>query len=115
MRLRQSFFFFSTKPKQPDLLVAWLSGAAARRAETLTPAEVLAACWRRLRASVAGVVGVVVDGQVLAEPVELIRSTWFADEFTRGSYSYRSLQSNEQVPNEKESIATNKIGNCIHQ
>lgn len=29
-------------------------------------------------------------GAVFQEPIELIRSTWYSNPFTRGSYSYRS-------------------------
>lgn len=74
---------FYTVTNQPNFLVGWISGAAARVMETLPSSEVLAACSSLLRK-------VVNDDACFQEPTELIRSTWFSNPYFRGSYSYRS-------------------------
>ena len=80
---------FYTVRNQPNLLIGWITGAAARDSETLPPEQVMRACSDRLRKYV---------GRDFAyrEPVGIFRSTWFTNPFTRGSYSYRSLQSREE-------------------
>lgn len=77
---------FYTVRNHPTLLVAWITGTAAQIAETLSEDQVLKACSQRLKRYV--------DGQfIYSEPIAVIRSSWYSNRFTRGSYSYRSMQS----------------------
>jgi len=77
---------FYTVRNHPNLLVAWITGAAAQAAEALPEDQVLQICSQRLKRHV--------DSQfVYSEPIAVIRSLWYLNRFTRGSYSYRSMQS----------------------
>ena len=77
---------FYTVRNHPNLLVAWITGAAAQAAEALPQDQVLQICSQRLKRHV--------DSQfVYSEPIAVIRSLWYLNRFTRGSYSYRSMQS----------------------
>jgi spermine oxidase len=80
---------FYTVHNQPDMLIGWITGPAARLYEALPEAEVLQTCSDRLRKYLGTEFN-------YTEPEELIRTSWFTNPFTRGSYSYRSVKSKEQ-------------------
>jgi len=82
----QHILGFHTVRNHPNLLVGWITGAAAREAENLPEIQVLETCSQRLRNHL--------NSDVLyTEPIALIRSLWHSNAYTRGSYSYRSMQS----------------------
>ena len=84
-----SILGFFTVRNQPNLLVGWLTGSAARKVEVLPKDEVLKKCSNLLRGSIGS------DFEY-EEPVGLIRSQWHTNENFRGSYSYRSMESSKK-------------------
>lgn len=80
---------FFTVRNQPNLLEGWLTGPAARKAETLPEAEVRKKCSDLLR----GAVGTDFDYN---EPIGVIITNWHSNPNFRGSYSFRSVQSKER-------------------
>ena len=80
---------FYTVRNNPRLLVGWITGLAAERAESLPDEQVLSACSDRLKKYVGSQFS-------YTEPIGLIRSYWHSNPYTRGSYSYRSIQSEER-------------------
>ncbi len=80
---------FYTVRLQPNILVVWVTGSAARHMETLQADQVMKVSSDLLRRFIQP------DFPNYTEPVKIIRSTWFSNPFTRGSYSYRSTRSKE--------------------
>ncbi len=68
------------------MLIAWITGKAAREAESLSEDEILKVCSELLRKYIG-------KDFAYTEPTGLIRSKWFSNPFTIGSYSYRSTES----------------------
>ena len=79
---------FYTVRFHPNMLIAWITGKAARKAESLSEDEILRVCSDLLRKYIGN------DFNFTA-PTRVIRSKWFSNPFTVGSYSYRSTVSNE--------------------
>lgn len=79
---------FYTVRLHPKMLIAWVTGKAAREAEKLSENEILEVCSTLLKKYVGA-------DFAYTEPTGLIRSTWFNNPFTLGSYSYRSMKSKE--------------------
>ena len=81
-------FGFFTVRNQPNLLISWISGAAARKFETLSEADALQKCSALLREAVG-------EEFKYEEPTKLIRTLWHSNPNFRGSYSYRSTKSKD--------------------
>lgn len=79
---------FYTVRSHPNLLIGWVYGEAARKAEQLPEIEVLKTCSTILREYVGA-------DFAYTEPIGVIRSSWFTNPFTAGSYSFRSTKSKE--------------------
>ena len=79
---------FYTVRLHPNILIAWITGKAAREVESLPENEILKVCSDLLRKYIGA-------DFPFTEPVGLIISKWFSNPFTVGSYSYRSLESKE--------------------
>jgi len=79
---------FYTVRNHPNLLIAWISGAAAQTAEALPQDQLLQACSQRLKRHVH-------SQFVYSEPIAVIRSLWYLNPYICGSYSYRSMESQE--------------------
>lgn len=79
---------FYTVRLHPNMLIAWITGKAARKAEKLPESEILEVCSALLRKYVG-------TDFAYTEPTGLIRSTWFSNPYILGSYSYRSMKSKE--------------------
>ncbi|XP_022687370.1 uncharacterized protein LOC111259544 [Varroa jacobsoni] len=71
------------------LLVAWIAGSGAREMEALSENEVMTECWKILK--------MVTDREDLPIPQRIIRSTWFSDPFSRGSYSFISTACDQRL------------------
>lgn len=76
---------FHTVRNHPNLLVGWISGAAARHCESLDAEQVLQSCSSVLKRHVNA-------DWSYTEPVAVLRSTWYTNPFFCGSYSYRSQE-----------------------
>lgn len=72
----------------PNILIAWITGKAAREVESLPENEILKVCSDILRKYIGA-------DFPFTEPVGLILSRWHSNPFTLGSYSYRSMESKE--------------------
>ena len=72
------------------MLEGWINGDAAREIENLPENELLSGCSQLLK----GTIGDQLKAQY-TEPVRLIRSSWYSNEHFRGSYSYRSMTSDQ--------------------
>ncbi|XP_050678622.1 uncharacterized protein LOC126974920 [Leptidea sinapis] len=81
-----------------NVLTLWTSGDVAKMIETLPENEVKSKCMQLLRRFMG-------RNHTIPEPVEMIRSTWFSNPFTRGSYSYDNLLT-PQKPNLREDLAS---------
>lgn len=79
---------FSTVRGQPNLLIGWISGPAARICETRPEDEVMRKCSELLRNAVG-------SDFVYEEPTRMIRSLWHSNPNFCGSYSYRSRKSKD--------------------
>jgi monoamine oxidase len=79
---------FSTVRGQPNLLIAWVTGSAARQFETRSEDEVLMKCSTMLRTAVG-------TDFAYEEPTRVIRSLWQSNPHFCGSYSFRSKKSVE--------------------
>ncbi|EFX83379.1 hypothetical protein DAPPUDRAFT_301970 [Daphnia pulex] len=79
---------FYTVRLHPNMLIAWITGKAARQVESLPENEILKVCSDLLRKYIGA-------DFPFTEPVGLILSKWFSNPFTVGSYSYRSMESKE--------------------
>lgn len=77
---------FFTLRDQPNMLIGWISGPAARDFENESETEALLKCSALLKKAV----GVKFPYE---EPTKLIRTLWHSNPNFRGSYSYRSLKS----------------------
>ena len=79
---------FFTLRNQPNVLIGWISGPAARKCETVSETEVLRKCSTLLRDAIG-------KDFAYEEPKRLIRTLWHSNPNFRGSYSYRSTKSRE--------------------
>jgi hypothetical protein len=79
---------FSTVRDQPNLLIGWISGPAARESEACSEDEVLRKCSALLRDAVG-------SNFAYEEPKRIIRTTWYSNPHFCGSYSYRSNKSRD--------------------
>ena len=68
--------------------VVWITGSAARHAEQVPAEEVLRVCSAKLKKFIRNEFD-------YKEPTDIIRSTWYSNPYTRGSYSFRSIKSKE--------------------
>ena len=75
---------------QPNLLEGWVNGDAVRQMETLPYADLLSGCSQLLRNAIKNQ-----DMTDYADPVGLIHSSWYTNEHFRGTYSYRSVASDQ--------------------
>ncbi|CAG0878495.1 unnamed protein product [Darwinula stevensoni] len=76
----------------PNVLAIWIVGPAAREVETVSDdATVASECLHLLRNCLG-------KQYEVPEPVSVVRSHWYTDPFSRGSYSYRTVAAdNEDV------------------
>ena len=79
---------FSTVRGQPNLLIGWISGPAARQCENRPEEEVMRKCSALLRDAVG-------SDFVYQEPTRIIRTMWHSNPNFCGSYSYRSNKSKD--------------------
>lgn len=80
---------FYTVRLQPNLLVVWITGSAARTMESIqSDQEVMLACSDLLESY-----GIRTDFPSYTRPIRLIRTAWHSNPFIRGSYSFRSIHS----------------------
>lgn len=79
---------FFTLRGQPNFLIGWISGPAARDFEKTSEIETLSKCSALLRRAIGG-------DFPYEEPTRLIRSSWHSNSNFRGSYSYRSTKSKD--------------------
>lgn len=79
---------FSTVRGQPNLLIGWISGPAARQCENDSDNEVLRKCSALLRDAVG-------SDFAYEEPTRIIRTMWHSNRHFCGSYSYRSNKSKD--------------------
>ncbi|XP_065558033.1 peroxisomal N(1)-acetyl-spermine/spermidine oxidase-like [Artemia franciscana] len=75
---------FYTVRKNPNMLVGWIFGAAARSMEILPEEQVLEDCYQCLKKYLG-------TRYTIPKPTKIIRSTWYSNPYTRGSYSYRTV------------------------
>ena len=80
---------FYTLREQPNLLISWITGAAARKFETLSDTDALQKLSALLRKAVDE------EEFTYEEPTKLIRSSWNSNPNFRGSYSFRSTKSQD--------------------
>ena len=72
---------------QPNILMGWISGPFARRMELADEAEVKEGCMFLLRKFL--------PNMKVPEPKNFLRTKWYSNENVRGSYSFRSVLSDE--------------------
>ena len=81
---------FYTILTHPNLLEGWVTGEAAREIEKLPENQLLSECSQLIKKAI---------GRLLrarySEPVRVIRSSWYSNEHFRGTYSYRSMTSDQ--------------------
>ncbi|XP_049884208.1 peroxisomal N(1)-acetyl-spermine/spermidine oxidase-like isoform X2 [Pectinophora gossypiella] len=68
-----------------NVLTLWTSGEIAKLVETLPIDEVKRKCWQLLQRFMGA-------GKTVPKPIAVERSTWYSNPFTRGSYSFDSIQ-----------------------
>jgi len=73
----------------PYVLQGWITGVSSRFMETLDEDYVADICIKLLRRFLYRYKSV-------PKPIRSARSTWFSNPFTRGSYSFRTVQSDEK-------------------
>ncbi|XP_014236465.1 spermine oxidase-like [Trichogramma pretiosum] len=83
-----SLFLFFAVDYQPQILSGWLVGPAAKHVESLSDEEIVSEFYFMLKKCL----GHIYD---IPEPTKMKRSKWFSDKHIRGSYSYRSLKTEE--------------------
>ena len=72
------------------MLEGWVSGDAARMVETLSDSDLLSGCSQLLRSAI--------KNQKMTnytDPVRLVHSSWYTNAHFRGTYSYRSMLSDQ--------------------
>ncbi len=80
---------FDVVNKQPNMLMAWVSGEAARIMEALSDEEVGESLCRLLRRALP---------RAEVSPLRAVVVTrWFTNPFQRGVYSYRSPEADQMV------------------
>lgn len=77
---------FFTEKRAVNTLTAWLIGKAAKDMEGYSEEQVKAGCYRVLQKFLS-------FKYTIPEPIEIVRSTWYSNPHFRGSYSYRSVNS----------------------
>ncbi|XP_058791610.1 spermine oxidase isoform X3 [Phymastichus coffea] len=93
-------FLFFTVDYQPRILSGWIVGPSSRYAETLSDEKVLNEFYLILQIFL----GHIYD---IPKPISIVRSKWYSDKHVRGSYSYRSLET------EKLGIDSNSLSKPI--
>ncbi|CAG0914239.1 unnamed protein product [Notodromas monacha] len=86
----RSLLGFYADPGYENVLCGWISGDGARAMEKVPVEKVEYVCVALLRKFTRGL------NLDIPEPVAIHRSTWGSDEFSRGSYSYRSVVCDEK-------------------
>lgn len=84
----EAVFGFYRVDYQPNVLCGWISGDAARQMEALPVSQVYDGVLRLIRQFVG-------KTMQLREPLEVKRSLWYSNAHFRGSYTYRSMRSQE--------------------
>uniref|UniRef100_A0A1I8PFZ9 Amine oxidase domain-containing protein n=2 Tax=Stomoxys calcitrans TaxID=35570 RepID=A0A1I8PFZ9_STOCA len=82
----EDVFGFYCDHNQPRLLSGWMIGANGRHMETLPEDEILAGCMYLFRKFLQW---------DIPEPCNFKTSTWYTNESFRGSYSFRSMYTEE--------------------
>ncbi|XP_011688274.1 PREDICTED: uncharacterized protein LOC105450226 [Wasmannia auropunctata] len=77
-------FSIVTVAYQPNLLCAWIVGKNARHMETLSDDDVFDGLYLLLQKSFESHYNVV-------KPTKMLRSKWYTNEHSRGSYSFQSM------------------------
>lgn len=67
---------------QRNMLVGWVGGKGARQVESESEADIGRTCSKLLRTFL--------NNNSLPEPIKVICSKWYSNQWTRGSYSHRS-------------------------
>ncbi|XP_073992124.1 spermine oxidase-like [Rhodnius prolixus] len=78
--------FYAENNADPTVIGAWLVGEAAKDMEVHSDQEVMDACYRELKAFLDNIYDI-------PYPEEIIRSKWYSNKHFRGSYSFRSINS----------------------
>uniref|UniRef100_A0A0V0G8I4 Putative flavin-containing amine oxidase n=1 Tax=Triatoma dimidiata TaxID=72491 RepID=A0A0V0G8I4_TRIDM len=76
--------FYVENCVDPTVITAWLVGDAAKEMEMYSDQEVLDGCYRELKAFLS-------EKYDIPHPEEIIRSKWYSNQHFRGSYSFRSV------------------------
>ena len=77
---------FYTVEAHPTALRTWITGSMARFMETLELDYVKESCAKVIRKFVGHVYKV-------TEPTTILRTNWYTNPYIRGSYSYRTIES----------------------
>lgn len=89
----EDIFGFYCDRNQSRLLSGWIIGANGRHTETLPEADVLDGCMYLLRKFLPW---------TIPEPCNFRRSTWFRNSYFRGSFSFRSMFTEEMGTSARE-------------
>lgn len=94
---------FDCVRKQPNLLIGWIGGSGAKQMELETDQEVARVCLNILRKFLPS------NYNQPSKLVACICSRWYSNKFTRGSYSFQSDNSFENLDQLHEPIYTTLV------
>nr|XP_024218334.1 peroxisomal N(1)-acetyl-spermine/spermidine oxidase isoform X2 [Halyomorpha halys] len=77
---------FYPEKRAVNMLSVWLIGKAAKDMEGYSDEQVKAGCYRVLKKFLS-------FKFTIPEPIDIVRSSWYSNPHFRGSYSYRSINS----------------------
>ena len=83
----RKIFSFDEVMNNPTVLVAWISGDEAEYMETLKDDDVIETCAQIIRQFLGN--------PSIPRPTKMVRSSWCTNPFTRGSYTYIGMGSDE--------------------
>ena len=73
----------------PNSLIGWISGTQAEEMETMTDEEVAEDCQRVLQSFLGGL--------VVPPPRKFIRTSWYHNQYVRGSYSHAAKSQSKHI------------------